>query len=121
MYLILECAEDGLAENLNGHNLISFLGLSEEKMSEHAMAVDRGVEGYKQEYLTLIAPKGKHKSKMNGYTQIAKQHTPLEAGMNRTLTRVRNINEHVRASCVDGCFTLRTLSISLPMPTLHLY
>ena len=45
----------------------------------------------------MIAPKGKHKSKVNGKTQIAKQHmyTAHEAGMNRTVTRVRNIIERV--------------------------
>ena len=59
------------------------------------MVVDRGFEGCMQEYVTLIAPKGKQKSKVDGKTQVAKQHTAYQAGQNRTVTRVRNIIERV--------------------------
>lgn len=59
------------------------------------MVVDRGFEGCKQEYVTLVAPKGKNKSKVSGKTKVAKQHTADQDGKNRLATRVRNIIERV--------------------------
>ena len=41
--------------------------------------------------VTLIAPVRKQKSKVNGKTQLTKQHTAHQAGINRTVTRARHI------------------------------
>ena len=60
--LILTNDEEALARDQGARNLISFFGLTKGTQSEHALVVDRGFEGCKQEFLTLIAPKGKHKS-----------------------------------------------------------
>ena len=47
----------------------------------------------KQNFVTLVAPKGKQKQKIDKRTTVDKQHTPDQASKNRTVTRVRNIIE----------------------------
>ena len=59
------------------------------------LVVDRGFEGANEEYITLMAPKGKKKTKEKGKTRVAKQHTAKQACVNRTVTRVRNIIERM--------------------------
>jgi len=93
--LIFEKAEDELESDPNVKNVISFFNLTPDTVSENALVVDRGFEGCKQEYVTLISPKGKRKSKVSGKTTVAKQHTADQAAKNRTVTRVRNIIERV--------------------------
>ena len=48
----------------------------------------------------MIGPKGKVKSKESGKTRVAKQHTPKQAAINRTVTRVRNIVERMFSTTI---------------------
>ena len=67
--------------------------MTPDKAKENVLVVDRGFEGCTEELFTLLAPKGKTKSKVSGKTRVAKQHTAQQAAVNRTVTRVRNIIE----------------------------
>ena len=88
-YIIADLVEE-IEEDLQVRDFITFFDLSPETAKDNVLVVDRGFEGANEDYMTLIAPKGKVKSKEGGKTRIAKQHTPKQAALNRTVTRVRN-------------------------------
>ena len=106
--------------------MISYFDLTPDTVSENALVVYGGFEGCKQEYVTLISPKGKHKSKVSSKTTVAKQHAADQAAKNRTLTRVRNIIERVFPVAIKswevlGGKTLHFAYLDTFLPTLILH
>ena len=89
-----------LNDNPDAENFLSFFDLKPETAANNVLVVDRGFEGATEEYMTLLAPKGKKKSKQDGKTKIAKQHTQEQAGTNRTVMRVRNIVERMFSTTI---------------------
>ena len=57
---------------INAQNLVSFFDLKPETAKENIFVVDRGFEGCEQEVVTLIAPKGKNKTKVSNKAKIAR-------------------------------------------------
>ena len=91
----MEDSKRELNENPEARNLLSFFDLKPETASENVLVVDRGFEGSTEEYMAFISPKGKTKSKESGKTRVAKQHTPKQAAIKRSVTRVRNSIERM--------------------------
>ena len=98
-YIIEQCEKD-LEKDPETKNLISFFDLEPDKADDNVLVVDRGFEGAAEKYMTFVAPTGKVKSKQDGKTRIAKQHTPQQAALNRTVTRVRNSIERMFSTTI---------------------
>lgn len=64
-----------LKKKQDAKNFLSFFGLTPETAEKNVLVVDRGFEGANEKYITLVAPKGKKKTKEKGKTRVAKQHT----------------------------------------------
>ena len=97
---IISDLEEELEEYPNAKNFINFFDLKADTSKEHVLVVDRGFEGAEEKYMTFVAPRGKVKSREDGKTTIAKQHTAKQAALNRTVTRVRNIIERMFSTSI---------------------
>ena len=111
---IIEDLEGSLEADPNARNFLSFFNLTADAAKDHALIVDRGFEGASETYMTFLAPRGKAKSKDSGKTKVAKQHTPKQAALNRTVTRVRNIIERMFSATIKtwGVLGGRVLSFA---------
>ena len=74
--LIFDQSEEELKGNPDSKNIIRFFGSEEAATDKLCFVVDLGLGGCKQQYATLVAPKGKHKYKVDKQNTIVKHHTP---------------------------------------------
>jgi len=97
---IIEDMKKELERNPEAKKFLTFFGLTADAAKENVLVVDRGFEGATEEFMTLVSPKGKAKAKESGKTRVAKQHTPKQASINRTVTRVRNSIERMFSTTI---------------------